>query len=240
MVLAAAAIAVATLPGQARAAWDCQAYADFALRDVNKAKAAQCGFTGPRWSADRGLHVGFCTERLSANDDNAMTSETRIRENDVFGCEQRFRCTAYSKTAIQAVGEATQLGCGFKPPRWSPDEGLHFGYCMGREAAGDQYAISNETAIRATQLAGCKAARPRPADSTNTGQTGGVGANGTLTVKLDVDLYDLPEGGTQKGVVRRGTVVVLGECRGNNMCSISGGGHVGWIYDGPDWDTLDR
>jgi hypothetical protein len=154
------------MAGQARAEWDCTAYGDFAMRDIAKAEAAQCGFSGPRWSADEGMHYGFCVERLGAGDDNAMTVETDARMRDVAGCEKKFGarvlCPDYARQASQAVKEAATLGCNFNGPRWSADEGLHFGYCSERTSAGDMNALASESDARRADLAECKLAKNAP------------------------------------------------------------------------------
>lgn len=149
--------------GTAQAAWDCTAYAEFAISDINKAKAAQCGFGGPQWSEDKGLHFGFCSERTAANDDNAMTQETDSRRRQLTACEnsniESRICPDYAKSAIEAVNEANSLSCGYGGPQWSTDEGLHYGYCIDRmvNGGGDRGALVNETNARKAGLADCKA-----------------------------------------------------------------------------------
>ncbi len=58
-------------------------------------------------------------------------------------------------------------------------------------------------------------------------------------VKISVELYDDPYDGKVIDEVPVGTIVQVGECRDNDMCNINGEGYSGWIYDGPDYDTLD-
>jgi hypothetical protein len=155
--------AVAHPASTPQAGWDCMAYADFAIRDVNKAKAANCGFTGRRWSSDSGGHFGWCTERRNAGDDKAMSTETDIRMAAVAECEKAYAantiCPNYAKEASAAAREASQLGCGFQSPRWNGDEGLHYGYCIDRTNAGDRASLENETNARKAELSDCKAAK---------------------------------------------------------------------------------
>lgn len=224
----------------AQAQWDCTTYGQFAIRDVNAAAAAGCGFGGPRWSGDEGFHYGYCIDRTNAGDDAALTRETDLRQEQLSQCQiakgQQADCTSYAQTAMSQVNEAKTLGCGFEPPQWSDDEGLHYGYCVDRTNAGDRAALASETSARATALAECKArvaaVPPKPPK---------IPKEGTVAVKLPVELYDAPDNGNHIGDVPAGTRVLVFECADNNMCKIDGGPeYQGWVYDAADYDTLDR
>ena len=217
--------------GYAQAAWDCTAYGDFAMRDIAKAEAAQCGFSGPRWNADEGMHYGFCVERLGAGDDNAMTVETDARMRDVAGCEKKFGarvvCPDYAKRASQAVNEAADLGCDFGGPRWSTDEGLHFGYCTERTSAGDMDALTSESDARRADLAECKLAKAKDVETDDV--VDGGQQPQTATANQPTAYYDEPGGnGNYLGDVNLNQKVAIVECRDDDWCQISG--PDGWVW----------
>ncbi len=57
-------------------------------------------------------------------------------------------CTSYAQRAMAQVRQFQGLGCPAGAPRWSTDEGLHYGYCIWAYDNNQVQNLSSETAAR--------------------------------------------------------------------------------------------
>jgi hypothetical protein len=127
---------------------------------VQKAQAAQCGFTGPRWSPDSGLHYGFCVDRLNHGDDHAMTSETDIRMRDVAACEAKAAASAPAPAPAAdptpTPDPAPAASCGLAGD-WAfvQDNGYYVAVRMKQDSDGKITGEANTTGVTGwSKLAG--------------------------------------------------------------------------------------
>jgi hypothetical protein len=67
------------------------------------------------------------------------------------------RCNDYARDAVEQAQQNNRDRCGFQGPRWNPDRGAHFGWCM---IVGPRDA-EQETRGRQEDLRRCVAERPR-------------------------------------------------------------------------------
>jgi hypothetical protein len=64
---------------------------------------------------------------------------------------------------------------------------------------------------------------------------------GRASVVLDVDVYKAPGQGNSIGVLRKGSDVLKIRCTGDNWCHVAGSAvpsGQGWVYNGPDYRSL--
>ena len=77
---------VALAPAVAQARPECTQYAQTAIRQVNQALSSNCGFSGPRWSTDEGLHYGYCIYSFGHNEAANIDHERNLRDSSVKKC----------------------------------------------------------------------------------------------------------------------------------------------------------
>jgi len=65
-------------------------------------------------------------------------------------------------------------------------------------------------------------------------------AEATLRVKQDVDMFETEDDQNLLRSIAAGTMVKFIRCNANDRCNVVDKGQNGWIYDGADYDTLDR
>ncbi len=105
----------------------CNRYADKAMAAVSKSTDLGCGYTGPRWSANRRRHFNFCMDATVAERD----AEEAQRERAIGRCEVKAeRCRRYARNALAQVRRAEDEGCDFTGPRWSTSLSAHQSFCM--------------------------------------------------------------------------------------------------------------
>ena len=141
---------------------DCQAYADKAVALTDEAQKLGCGFTPPVWSKDGPMHFNWCMQgnnfagAAPANVQRAADLQACAAQKGAQPAANLAVCAIYAAEATASATEADQLGCGFGGGRWSTDYGGHFAWCM---AGANPVVMVAETASRASQLAGCIAAK---------------------------------------------------------------------------------
>ena len=88
----------------------CANYANLAMQQLATAKgmpaAAGCAADGPRWSADRTAHYGFCLETHAAA---VIGIEQKARDEQISGCRAR-AATVANNTVILRQNITTPLG----------------------------------------------------------------------------------------------------------------------------------
>jgi hypothetical protein len=123
----AIAVFVESVPTFAADAKKCAAYVAEAVATANNVQARNCGFdpNHPQWSTDPNVHRRWCKDVK----DSAVDWETQHRRGKAMQCR---RCREYAEKALASVATAIKNGCtGLDGPRWSSDEQVHFGWCMG-------------------------------------------------------------------------------------------------------------
>lgn len=132
----------------------CTDYADSAIGQFTENLDNQCGFSGPRWNANKARHYQWC---LDARDQDRK-SETAARATMINTCiqeaQRRQQCDEYADTAVQAALRNVNRRCGLKGPgvRWSRYRDDHVEYCM----AARQSAREAEEATRDRELRRCR------------------------------------------------------------------------------------
>jgi hypothetical protein len=201
----------------------CSNYAFWATTQRGVSLQQGCNFSeeSGRWGESFNAHRDWCMS-LNFYDAGALSGEINNRTNELVQCQTAAATPIVPGFGFGDVTGKTQEQCL-----------ASYGTC---EATAVSYGPANAPGIVASECT------PRLNVCMNEAVRAAVDVGGnTKRVKLDVDLYDAPEGGNVKDVVRRGTEVVVGACEVNNRCRITGaGGLEGWIYDGNDYDTLDR
>ncbi len=95
---------VALAPAAAEARPECTQYAQTAIRQVNQAVSSNCGFSGPRWSTDEGLHYGYCIYSFDRNEAGNIDHERNLRDQSLSKC-----------TVDQMLDSAHQVAPGLVP-----------------------------------------------------------------------------------------------------------------------------
>jgi hypothetical protein len=105
----------------------CEAYVAEAIKYAKIVRARNCGYdlTHPQWSLEPSDHLRWCRK---ANNDS-VDKERHNRRTSGYKCDM---CRTYADQAIKSVTTAVKNTCtGLDGPRWSQDEQVHFGWCMG-------------------------------------------------------------------------------------------------------------
>lgn len=161
-IACAAAVAIAAGPAIGDKATDCHNYAVTAAKLSTEAINLGCGFKPPVWSTDSTMHFNWC---MQGNNSIPAPSQNVKRSVDLQACAAQKSaemvpalavCAIYATEATSAATQAEQLGCGFTGGRWSTDYGGHLAWCM---SGANPVVMVGETASRASQLAGCVAAK---------------------------------------------------------------------------------
>ena len=150
---------------------------------------------------------------------------------------------------------STQIGCGV-----ASCGGQNFWVCRysppGNFNVSTQYVTADEAKKNLRANVGCENEGAAPA-AANTPAGGGGGGNApaggggggnapaggkTATVNQDVDVYAAPGGnGNAIGTLNAGNSVTLLSACSDNWCNVQGAAvptGKGWVYDGPDYDSL--
>ena len=170
----AVALAGHGAPG-ALAQQNCEAYARSAVSQNGENVRNKCGFGGPRWHANYGLHLAWCLTQAPSS----VQAESRHRQQDLGKCAggvigkakqgpqkkgsgqvgkaagpvDAF-CDRYASQAVSADKRNRANKCGFQGKNWTGDKAAHYRFCMrvGQKEART-YERGREQAIQ-TCLAG--------------------------------------------------------------------------------------
>jgi hypothetical protein len=115
----------------------CEAYVAEAIKAAQSVSDNKCGYdlSHPQWSPNPEVHLRWC---LKANGESVDKERHNRRTKDT-ACQI---CRWYASQAIQSVTTAIKNGCtGLDGPRWSADEQVHFGWCMGLKPVSDILGI---------------------------------------------------------------------------------------------------
>jgi hypothetical protein len=160
-------------PAKSASAAICDAYARESASKAQGVRDFACGYDlkDPRWTTDRKSHASWCW----ANPEKTVADETARRRGEIKLCSE---CRAYANYAVKSAAENDKLRCGFSGPRWNAAAADHFGWCMalrgGESATNTNIAATykaiaekieksthSETLERITQIATCKAPKPK-------------------------------------------------------------------------------
>lgn len=139
----------------------CEGYALTAAAQIRQNHEQQCGFSGPRWSADTQVHRAWCASQSV----ETLAAETRGRVAQLRSCLRGresavgddARCTQYAADAVYAVGLQSAHACGHSGARWSADFLLHYRWCHKQAGAEPE----SEALERGRLLTQCGVAVPQ-------------------------------------------------------------------------------
>lgn len=130
----------AAIPASAQGRDDrCREYAREASEQAEQADRNRCGFSGPRWSNDRGPHFAWCMlfPRQADDEDRARKDDLRrcVADRPGGGREgrregKRANCDTYSKIAKVQAEANDKYKCDFRGGEWSGSTRGHFEWCM--------------------------------------------------------------------------------------------------------------
>lgn len=116
----------------------CREYARDAVEQAERSDRERCGFSGPRWSNDRGPHFAWCMLFPRQAEE-----ETRARQADLRRCVadrpgggdgkregKRANCDTYAKIASVQAEANDKYKCGNRGGEWSENTRGHFEWCM--------------------------------------------------------------------------------------------------------------
>lgn len=132
----------------------CTDYAEAAISQFTENIDNQCGFSGPRWNANKARHYQWC---LDARDQDRKT-ETETRSTMINECIEQARtrqqCDEYADTAVQAALHNVNRRCGLRGPgvRWSRYRDDHVEFCLNAR----QSARESEDTTRERELRRCR------------------------------------------------------------------------------------
>ena len=167
---ATAALQVALGMTTALAQQNCEAYARSAVSQNSENIRNKCGYGGPRWHANYGLHLGWCLTQSPP----IVQAESRRRQQDLGKCTggvignakqgpqkkgsgQIGRavgpvdsfCDRYASGAVSHDKRNRANGCGFRGNNWTGNKTAHYQFCMrvGQKEART-YERGREQAIK--------------------------------------------------------------------------------------------
>jgi hypothetical protein len=123
----------------------CGKYSSEALKSVQAAKQLKCGFGGPRWNNNQGLHMGWCL----ASPPQAAHFESAARASALKLCT----CDWYANHTMVQVWRNIAEKCGFGGVRWLESRKAHYEWC--KNVNPPFHALKNELDIRKKMLKGC-------------------------------------------------------------------------------------
>jgi hypothetical protein len=142
----------------------CRDYSRDAVDQTNQNDRNRCGYTGPRWSADRTGHFAWCMLFPRQAED-----ENRARADDLRKCGnggdrrgggsgdrgnregKRANCDTYSSIAAVQADANDKYKCGYRGGEWSNDKRGHFQWCMTNKR---EFTL-DEMRFRAQELQKC-------------------------------------------------------------------------------------
>lgn len=131
----------------------CQTYADEAISQFAENIDNQCGFTGPRWNANKARHYQWCLDAREQDRKAESEARTSLINRCIQDAQKRQRCEDYADAAIQSAARNVNLRCGLRGPgvRWSRYRDDHVDFCL----AARQAALDTEDDVRARELRRC-------------------------------------------------------------------------------------
>ena len=161
-LMAAAVVAGAALPANAQSREErCRNYARDAVDAADQNDRNRCGYTGPRWNADRGPHFAWCMLVGPRNTEG----EAQARSDDIRRCladrrpgpgggnreGKRANCDTYSSIAAVQADANDKYKCGGRGGTWNSDKRAHFQWCMTNK----REFMLDETRYRSEELQKC-------------------------------------------------------------------------------------
>ncbi len=111
----------------------CDAYAKTAVRQYDKARRNDCGFSGSRWNSNYRRHYQWCLKV----DPWDIENEIQVRKDALQRCiaqggggaEGKIACDHYSRLASEQTRSNRKQNCGLKGRRWLANYDRHFAWC---------------------------------------------------------------------------------------------------------------
>jgi hypothetical protein len=111
----------------------CDTYARNAVKQYDKARRAECGFTGRHWNNSYRRHYQWCLKV----DPWDVGNQTEVRDNALKRClaqggsgdEGKIACDHYARLASEQTRSNRKQSCGLKGRRWLANYDRHFAWC---------------------------------------------------------------------------------------------------------------
>lgn len=111
----------------------CDTYAKMAVKQYDKARRNECGFSKSRWNASYRSHYQWCLKV----DPWDVKNETEVRGHDLDRCvaqggggsEGKIACDHYARLASEQTRSNRKQKCGLKGRRWQANYDRHFAWC---------------------------------------------------------------------------------------------------------------
>lgn len=142
-------------PAHSESARFCQRYAQAAVDSFTQSQSQRCGFSGPRWNADRDAEYRWCLTVPASR----ANFETTARANQLRVCRHEPKARSCNEYAINAVSrQKSNLSgrCRFSGPRWNDNYDIQLAWCMKARPE----AVKFESNVQFAMLGVCSRQQP--------------------------------------------------------------------------------
>ena len=133
----------------------CDEYAKAAVDQYDKARRAECGFTGRHWHQSYRIHYQWCLKvdpwDIRNETDMRAHALKRCLAQSGTGAEGKIACDHYARLASEQTRSNRKQNCGLRGRRWQANYDRHYAWCITTSKANRD----SELSYREAELAKC-------------------------------------------------------------------------------------